>query len=110
VRADYVTGDEVYGSVAFRTMGLAYVVAVPATRQHTTPDRKRRTCTDLVGLVPPSAWARMRTGSATKGAKDYDWALLAIEPDDTPPTTRATTRARRPAAPLLIDRSGTACC
>lgn len=88
VRADYVTGDEVYGSVAFRTacraMGLAYVVAVPATRQITTPDRKRRTCTDLVSLVPATAWARMRTGSATKGAKDYDWAILAIEPDDTP--------------------------
>jgi SRSO17 transposase len=88
VRADYVTGDEVYGSVAFRTacrtMGLAYVVAVPATRQHTTPDRKKRTCTDLATLVPTAAWARMRTGSATKGAKDYDWAILAVEPDDTP--------------------------
>jgi len=90
VRADYVTGDEVYGSVAFRTacrsMGLAYVLAVPATRQHATPDRKRRTCTDLVPLVPAAAWARMRTGSATKGAKDYDWAVLAVEPDDTPTT------------------------
>lgn len=88
VRADYVTGDEVYGSVAVRTacrgLGLAYVVAVPATRQVTTPDQKRRTCTDLVPLVPATAWARMRTGSATKGAKDYDWAILAIEPDDTP--------------------------
>lgn len=88
VAADYVTGDEVYGSVAVRTacrgLGLAYVVAVPATRQIATPDRKRRTCTDLVGLVPAAAWARMRTGSATKGAKDYDWAMLAIEPDDTP--------------------------
>jgi hypothetical protein len=26
----------------------------------------------------------MRTGSATKGAKDYDWAILAVEPDDAP--------------------------
>jgi hypothetical protein len=26
----------------------------------------------------------MRTGSATKGAKDYDWAMIGILPDDTP--------------------------
>ena len=97
VNADYVTADEVYGSVAFRTacraMGLGYVVAVPATRQHTTPDRRRRTCTDLVRLVPATAWARMRTGSATKGAKDYDWAMLAIEADDTPTTDDTTAQA-----------------
>jgi hypothetical protein len=29
-------------------------------------------------------WQRMRTGSATKGAKDYDWAMPEILPDDTP--------------------------
>jgi hypothetical protein len=26
----------------------------------------------------------MRTGSATKGAKDYNWAMIEITPDDTP--------------------------
>ena len=26
----------------------------------------------------------MRTGSAMKGAKDYDWAMIVILPDDTP--------------------------
>jgi hypothetical protein len=25
-----------------------------------------------------------RTGSATKGAKDYHWAMIEITPDDTP--------------------------
>ena len=29
-------------------------------------------------------WQRMRTGSATKDAKDYDWAMTGILPDDTP--------------------------
>ena len=29
-------------------------------------------------------WQRMRTGSATKGAKDYHWAMIEIMPDDTP--------------------------
>ena len=88
ITAQYVTADEVYGSVAFRTavrrLHLAYVVAVPANRHLTLPDHRRRACTDVVKLVPATAWARMRTGSATKGAKDYDWALLTVEEDDTP--------------------------
>jgi hypothetical protein len=29
-------------------------------------------------------WQRMRTGSATKGARDYHWAMIAVTPDDTP--------------------------
>lgn len=94
VHAEYVTADEVYGSQALRTacrsMGLGYVVAVPATRQHTTPDRRRRTCTNLARMVPATAWARMRTGSATKGAKDYDWAMLAVEADDVPTVEQTT--------------------
>ena len=32
-------------------------------------------------------WQRMRTGSATKGAKDYHWAMIEITPDDTPEGT-----------------------
>jgi SRSO17 transposase len=87
-RPDYVTSDEVYGSIAFRTgcrsPGLGYVTAVPANRTVTTPDHRRRACTDLTALVPAQAWHRMRTGSATKGAKDYDWALLTVHADDTP--------------------------
>jgi hypothetical protein len=35
-------------------------------------------------LVKPAMWQRMRIGSATKGAKDYDWAMIEIVPDDTP--------------------------
>jgi SRSO17 transposase len=115
VRAGYVTADEVYGSVAFRTacrsLGLAYVVATPANRQITTPDHRRRACADAARLIPATAWARMRTGSATKGAKDYDWAMLAVEPDDTPDddtlaedmTSPATTRATgRPAGHSVL--------
>jgi SRSO17 transposase len=93
IHAGYVTADEVYAALAFRTacrsLHLSYVVAVPATRQITTGDHQRRTATAIAHLVPATAWARMRTGSATKGAKDYDWAMIAIEPDDTP-TDQAT--------------------
>jgi SRSO17 transposase len=99
VPAQYVTADEVYGSVAFRTacrsLHLAYLTAVPATRQVSLPDHRRRTCTETLNLIPTTAWARRRTGTATKGAKDDDWALLAVEEDDTPkpgtpPTDEAT--------------------
>jgi len=36
------------------------------------------------GLVKPGMWQRMRTGSATRGAKDYDWAMIVVLPGDTP--------------------------
>lgn len=30
------------------------------------------------------AWARMRTGTGSKGVRDYDWAMLEVRADDTP--------------------------
>jgi hypothetical protein len=39
---------------------------------------------NAAGLVKPAMWQRMRTGSATKGAKDYDWAIIEATPDGTP--------------------------
>jgi hypothetical protein len=39
---------------------------------------------NAAGLVKPGMWQRMRTGSATKGARDYHWAMIEITPDDTP--------------------------
>jgi hypothetical protein len=35
-------------------------------------------------LIKSAMWERMRTGSATKGAKDYHWAMIEITPDDIP--------------------------
>ena len=108
VHAQYVAADEVYSSKAFRTacrqLGLAYVVAVPADRQVTTPDQRRRTCADVVRLVPANAWHRMRTGTATKGTKDYDWAMIAIEPDDTPTGTRTDGQDRPGGHSVLLAR------
>ena len=39
---------------------------------------------NAASLARPGMWQRMRTGSATKGAKDYHWAMIEITPDDTP--------------------------
>ncbi len=44
-------------------------------------------------LVKPAMWQRMRTGSATKGAKDYDWAMIEILPDDTRKVMTTGTRS-----------------
>ena len=50
----------------------------------TLPSGRRLTVKNAASLVKPGMWQRMRTGSATKGAKDYHWAMIEITPDDTP--------------------------
>src|SRR5207302_5064453 len=61
-----------------------YVLAVRSNCMVTLPSGRRLTVKTAAGLVKPGMWQRMRTGSATKGAKDYDWAMIEITPDDTP--------------------------
>jgi hypothetical protein len=34
------------------------------------------TCKNALQLIPNRAWQRMRTGTGSKGARDYDWAML----------------------------------
>jgi hypothetical protein len=108
VHAQYVTADEVYSSQSFRSdcraLGLAYVVAMPANRQVTTPDQRRRTRADAVRLVPAGAWHRMRTGTATKGAKDYDRAMITVQGDDTPPGPQADGQDRPTGHSVLLAR------
>ncbi len=45
---------------------------------------RRLTVKTATSLARPGIWQRMRTGPATKGAKDYHWAMIEITPDDTP--------------------------
>jgi SRSO17 transposase len=101
-------GDEVYSSRSFRSdcraLGLAYVVAMPANRQVTTPDQRRRTRADAVRLVPAGAWHRMRTGTATKGAKNYDRAMITVQGDDTPPGPQADGQDRPTGHSVLLAR------
>ena len=48
-----------------------YVMAVRSNYRVTLPSGRRLTAKDASLLVKPGMWQRMRTGSATKGAKDY---------------------------------------
>jgi SRSO17 transposase len=88
IRAGFVAGDEVYGArdlrKSIRARGTGYVLAVRSSYAVTLPSGRRLPVKTASNLVKPAMWQRMRTGSATKGAKDYDWAMIAILPDDTP--------------------------
>jgi SRSO17 transposase len=88
IRAGFVAGDEVYGGrdlrKSIRARGTGYVLAVRSNYAVTLPSGRRLSVKTASNLVKPAMWQRMRTGSATKGAKDYDWAMIGILPDDTP--------------------------
>ena len=88
IRAAFVAGDEVYGGhdlrQSIRERGTGYVLAVRSNYMVTLPSGRRVTVKNAASLVKPGMWQRMRTGSATKGARDYHWAMIEITPDDTP--------------------------
>jgi SRSO17 transposase len=88
IRAGFVAGDEVYGGLELRKgvrgRGTGYVLAVRSNYPVTLPSGRRLTVKKAADLLKPAMWQRMRTGQATKGAKDYYWAMIEIIPDDTP--------------------------
>lgn len=88
IRAGFVAGDEVYGGRdlrrSIREQGAGYVLAVRSNYAVTLSPVRRLSVKKAAGLVKPAMWQRMRTGSGTKGAKDYDWAMIGVLPDDTP--------------------------
>jgi hypothetical protein len=59
-------------------------MAVRSSHVVTSGSGRAITAADAVGMIPPHAWHRMRTGSGTKGARHYDWAMLEVTSDDTP--------------------------
>jgi SRSO17 transposase len=88
IRAGFIAGDEVYGGLdlrkSIRERGAGYVLAVRSNHVVTLPSGRRLTAKTARNLLKPGMWQRMRTGSATKGAKDYHWAMIEITPGDTP--------------------------
>ena len=88
IRAGFIAGDEVYGGLdlrrSIRGRGTGYVLAVRSNHVVSLPSGRRLTVKNAAGLIKPGMWQRMRTGSATKGAKDYHWAMIEITPEDTP--------------------------
>src|SRR5215470_11818071 len=117
IRAGFTVGDEVYGGLdlrkSIRERGTGYVLAVRSNSMVTLPSGRRLTVKTAASLVKPGMWQRMRTGSATKGAKDYHWAMMEITPDDTPEGHDAghavlLLRRHRQQLPVLEPAPGTA--
>jgi SRSO17 transposase len=88
VRTAWVAADEVYGGrelrCRIRTLGYGYAIAVPTSHRVTIPGGKAKV-TALLERVPKRAWMRLKTGNGTKGERLYDWAMIDVNPDDTPP-------------------------
>ena len=84
-------------------------MAVRSNHAVTLPSGRRLTVKTARKLVKPSMWQRMRTGSATKGAKDYHWAMIEITPDDTPEGHETGTPSCSCAATATPAPSATTC-
>jgi len=95
--ADEKSSAEVYGGLelrrSIRERGARYVLAVRSTCMVTLPSGRHLTVKTAASLVKPGMWQRMRTGSATKGARDYHWR---------PASPPAVARLRRRGATVTI--------
>ena len=88
----WATADEAYGGDRqlrrdLHNRGIGYVLAVAKSHRVTArpidgPLRADRLAADL----PAQAWNRLSAGAGSKGARDYDWAWIAITAptDETP--------------------------
>jgi hypothetical protein len=87
VRASFFCADEVSGTRdlrrACRRLGMGYAAAVRSNHRGATRAGEI-TCTGALKLIPAWAWQRMPAGTGSKGARDYDWAVLEVVTDDTP--------------------------
>jgi len=86
VPAQWVAGDEVYGAdpllrKAIREHGLGYVLQVAANRRVPTHAGSVR-IDQLAAGMPDSAWQRYSCGPGSKGPRYYDWAWIALLPED----------------------------
>ncbi len=86
--AHRVAGDEVHGGAGLRRLtrspGTGYVMAVRGSHAVTTSPGTTMTVTAAARLLRARHWQRMRTGSGSKGAKDYNGAIVQVKPGDTP--------------------------
>jgi len=86
VPAAWVAGDEVYGAdpllrKAIREHHLGYVMQIAANRRVPTHAGPLRV-DELAATMPDSAWQRYSCGPGSKGPRYYDWAWLALLPED----------------------------
>jgi SRSO17 transposase len=90
--ARWVTGDEVYGSdpelrAQLETLGLGYVLGVGCNRRvsvHGARGGVRMRVDQIAAGLGEHCWTRYSAGAGAKGPRFYEWAFIALHPDDGP--------------------------
>jgi SRSO17 transposase len=90
--AGWVTGDEVYGidpdlRAQLETLGLGYVLGIGCNRRvsvHGARGGVRMRVDQIAAGLASHCWTRYSAGAGAKGPRFYDWAFVALHPDDGP--------------------------
>jgi SRSO17 transposase len=108
VLSGWVTADEVYGqNPSFRgwlaTHRVPFVLATRSDDMLSSPDGHRRqakTLAVLAGYSPGGGgWERRTVGPGAHGLREYDWAVVALDPTGLPDGWRHWLLVRRQIAP-----------
>jgi SRSO17 transposase len=92
IPARWVTGDEVYGAdpdlrARLETLQLGYVLGIGCNRRVTVHGARggvRMRVDQITDSLAEHAWSRYSAGAGAKGPRFYDWAFVALHPDDGP--------------------------
>jgi SRSO17 transposase len=90
--AGWVTADEVYGidpdlRAQLETRQLGYVLGLGCNRRVTVHGARggvRMRADQIAAGLGEHCWTRYSTGAGAKGPRFYDWAFVALHPDDGP--------------------------
>jgi SRSO17 transposase len=92
VPARWVSGDEVYGADPDLRAGLeehrlGYVLGIGCNRRvaiHGGAGGVRLRVDQIAAGLPARCWTRYSAGAGAKGPRFYEWAFIALHPDDGP--------------------------
>jgi SRSO17 transposase len=90
--AGWVTGDEVYGidpdlRAQLETLQLGYVLGIGCNRRvsvHGAQGGVRMRADQVAASLGEHCWTRYSAGAGAKGPRFYEWAFVALHPDDGP--------------------------
>jgi SRSO17 transposase len=90
--ARWATGDEVYGAdpdlrTQLEALRLGYVMGIGCNRRVTVHGARggvRMRVDQVTAGLAKHCWTRYSAGAGAKGPRFYDWAFVALHPDDGP--------------------------
>ncbi len=106
VRAQWVTGDSVYGDDRRLRMWLeaqpqAYVLAVSG-KEYVWLNGRQRQVKTIVATLPEEGWTRLSAGDGAKGPRWYDWCWLPLADPIEPSWRRWLLVRRRVSDPTAV--------